>query len=264
MILRFPGGKANLLPRLRPYLDRLLDGQDSVHDVFLGSGAVLLDVARRYPKMRLHANDADPGLMTFWEAVSGKSVERLCDRIFSTKPSLKLYREMLESRPRKRDDIAFRFYFLNRTSFSGLWRGGPIGGLTQRSRWKVDVEWRAEKSVSDILEAHRLLSGRLELACLPGVEYVAGHVRQPMYCDPPYFERGDWLYAPKMTLADHLRLSRLLRNARNWVLTYDDSPVVRKLYSWASVNSIPARYQLDMARRRCARAQELIITPMGP
>jgi DNA adenine methylase len=263
MILRFPGGKANLLTSLRPYLDRLVNGHDSFHDVFVGSGAVLLDVARRHPDLRLHANDADAGLMTFWRIVSSKAVMPFCERVMNTRPTLKLYREMLASRPRRPEDIAFRYYFLNRTSFSGLWRGGPIGGLTQRSRWKVDVEWRAEKSVNDILEAHRLLSGRLELACLAGVEYVAGHVRQPMYCDPPYFERGDWLYAHKMTLADHLRLSQLLHSARHWLLTYDDSPAVRRLYSWACLHVIPARYQLDMARRRRASAQELVITPVA-
>lgn len=256
MILRFPGGKTNLLPRLRPYLDHLLEGQNSFHDVFLGSGAVLLDVARRHPKVRLHANDADAGLMAFWSIVSDKAVMPFCERVMSTRPTLKMYRETLESRPRKREDIAFRHYFLNRTSFSGLWRGGPIGGLTQRSRWKVDVEWRAEKSMNNILEANRLLTARLDLTCLPGVEYAARNARQPLFCDPPYFERGDWLYAHKMTLADHFRLSRLLRTARHWLLTYDDSPAVRGLYSWACLHSIPARYQLDMARRRRARAQD--------
>ena len=42
MILHFPGAKTKLLPRLRPYLDKLVDGQDSFHDAFIGSGAVLL------------------------------------------------------------------------------------------------------------------------------------------------------------------------------------------------------------------------------
>ena len=263
MILRFPGGKTQLLPLLRPHLDRLLDGQDSFHDVFLGSGAVLLDMARRHPKLKLYANDADAGLMAFWKIVSGKSVEPLCDHILRTKPTLALFKKMRASKPVAQADIAFRFYFLNRTSFSGLWRGGPIGGLIQRSRWKVDVEWRAEKSVKDIREANRLLHGRLTLRCLSGTEYVARNLQQPIFLDPPYFERGNWLYAQKMTLAEHLRLSRLLHNAPNWLLTQDDSPAVRELYAWACLHVIPARYQLDMARRRRASAHELVITPVG-
>ena len=55
MILRFPGAKTKLLPLLRPYIDRLVDGRDSFHDVFLGSGAVLLDTAVVAPLSRRQA-----------------------------------------------------------------------------------------------------------------------------------------------------------------------------------------------------------------
>jgi DNA adenine methylase len=133
MILRFPGAKTKLLPLLRPYLDKLVDGQDSFHDAFIGSGAVLLDTARRHPDLKLQANDADAGLVAFWKVVSGKSVEPLCERILSTRPTLRLFEDMLASKPTKPEEIAFKFYFLSGTSFSGLWRGGPIGGYTQRS-----------------------------------------------------------------------------------------------------------------------------------
>ncbi len=260
MILRFPGAKTKLLPILRPYLDKLVDGQDSFHDAFIGSGSVLLDTARRHPDLRLYANDADAGLIAFWKIVAGKSVEALCDRIVATKPTLQLYREVLVAKPTKQADIAFRFYFLNRTSFSGLWRGGPIGGYTQRSEWKVDEEWRPEKSVKDIIEGNRLLRGRLTLSCGSGPEYVARNLRQPLFLDPPYFS-GDRLYAEKMSFAEHLELSRLLRQARCWLLTLDDNPAVRQFYASACVHVIPASYNLDTLRSRRAVRQELVITP---
>jgi DNA adenine methylase len=221
---------------------------------------VLLDVARRHPALELHANDADPGLVAFWRCVAGKSVERLCERIYCTKPTLKLFRQVLGSKPAKQEDIAFRFYFLNRTSFSGSWRGGPIGGYTQRGRWKVDAEWRPGKSLRDIMEANRLLRGRLRLSCQPGADYVTQNLRQPLYCDPPYF-CGDRLYEHKLTFSGHLKLSRLLRKARSWVLTYDDSPVVRQLYSWACIHFVPARYIFEAVRARRAVAHELVVTP---
>jgi DNA adenine methylase len=261
MILRFPGGKAQFLPLLRPYIDRLLDGRDSFYEPFVGSGAVLLDIARRYPTLKLYANDADAGLIAFWRIVSGKPVGPFCDRILSTKPTLKLYRDVLESKPTRKEEIAFRFYFLNRTSFSGLWRGGPIGGLTQKSRWKVDKEWRPEKSINEIEEANRLLRGRLTLICQSGTKYAAANLRQALFIDPPYFGGGDHQYLQKMSFAQHLKLSHLLKNAQSWVLTLDDNPAVRQLYSWACVHIIPARYQIDTARPRRGSAQELVITP---
>jgi len=57
------------------------------------------------------------------------SVEPFLDRIPARSlPSSRS--EVLEDKSMKQEDIAFRFYFLNRTIFSGLWRAGPIGGLT--------------------------------------------------------------------------------------------------------------------------------------
>lgn len=261
MILRFPGAKTKLLPLLRPYIDRLVDGRGSFHDVFLGSGAVLLDTARRHPNLKLYANDADSGLVAFWKIVSGHSVEALCERIQATEPTLELFREVRESKPKKPEHAAFRFYFLNRTTFSGLSESGPIGGKHQRSAYKVDERWLADKSVNDIVEANRVLRGRLTLTCRSGTDYVAQNLHEPLFLDPPYFLRGDELYPQKMTLAEHLRLSRLLSMAEDWVLTFDDSPVVRQFNRWACIHIIPARYHIDSARPRRTAAQELVITP---
>jgi DNA adenine methylase len=261
MMLRFAGSKGKLLPLLRMYIDRLVDGQDSFHDAFLGSGAVLLDTAHRHPNLRLYANDADAGLVAFWKVVSGRSVKAFCDRIRNTKPTLRLFQEVRESKPKKQEEIAFRFYFLNRTTFSGLAESGPIGGFRQRSQYRVNERWLPEKSVKDIVEANQLLSGRLTLSCLSGTQYVSANSKEPLFIDPPYFRRGDLLYPQKMTFADHLRLSRLLRKADKWVLTFDENPVVRQLYRWACIHIIPARYQIEAVRPRRASAHELVITP---
>jgi DNA adenine methylase len=192
--------------------------------------------------------------------VSGDSVQRLCDRICSTKPSLNLFEEMQASQPTKPEEKAFRFFFLNRTAFSGLAESGPIGGHGQRSQWKVDERWLPKKSVEEIAEANQLLRGRLTLDCQSGTQYVGSNLQQPLFIDPPYFGRGDRLYLHKMTFSEHLRLSRLLRKGHQWVLTMDDNPVVWQFYSWACIHVIPARYHIEARRPRRAAAQELVIT----
>jgi len=260
MIFRFPGAKSKLLPLLRPYIDRLVAGQGSFHDVFVGSGTVLLDTARRHPKLDLSANDGDAGVSAFWRTVSGKSVASLCERILGTKPTLSLFRQIQASTPSKPEDLAFRFFFLNRTTFSGMLDSGPLGGGRQNHR-KLNCRWVPQKSAREIMEAHHLLRGRLTVSCESGSEYVAAKVAEPLFLDPPYFSRGDRLYPRKMTFAEHLRLSRLLQNGRQWVMTFDDNPVVHKLYSWACIHVIPARYHIESCRPRRAAAQELVITP---
>jgi len=59
MIFRYPGGKNKLLRILDPFIEKALEGKKSFHDVFAGGGSVLLHVARKHPKISLHANDAD-------------------------------------------------------------------------------------------------------------------------------------------------------------------------------------------------------------
>lgn len=55
-----------------------------------------------------------------------------------------------------------------------------------------------------------------------------------IYLDPPYYDKGPELYKFSMSHDDHVRLANALRNCKaSWVLSYDDTKVIRELYSWA-------------------------------
>ena len=54
---RYPGSKNKLLPVLMEHIDSTMVGQDSFTDVFVGGGSVLLEVAQKYPNIKLYAND---------------------------------------------------------------------------------------------------------------------------------------------------------------------------------------------------------------
>jgi len=57
-------------------------------------------------------------------------------------------------------------------------------------------------------------------------------------------------YKHSMTLEDHERLAVLLRKCRaSWVLSYDDHPVVRDLYSWAQVEPVRITYTTAVRRK---------------
>jgi DNA adenine methylase len=266
MIFRYPGAKNRLLHTLNPFLDRVLAGAESFHDVFIGGGSVLLHVARRCPNLRLHANDADDHVAAFWKIIASNRVDELCDRL-RVKPTVELFYELKAQRPNSKIDKAFRFVFLNRTAFSGLWHSNrstainPIGGRMQVSRYRVFTNWTGKQLVEDILEAPRLLAGRLTVSSMDGGDYVRRHPEGAKYVDPPYFERGGGLYGIQMTLADHLRLAEGVRSTRNWVLSYDDTPAVRELYAWADCHSARAIYRFNQKGKECVRADELVIVP---
>ena len=257
-IFRFPGSKAQLLVPLTPFLDRLLQGRKTFHDVFTGGGAVALLVAKRHPRLDLRLNDLDPDLSAFWRVVAADGVEGFCDQL-RIRPTIELFFELRRATPKTEVDRAFRALFFSRCAFSGLLNGNPYGGNRQMSPNKVFSRYHGARLVQQIMEAHKLLTGRTVVTCVDGADYVRRHPTAPMYLDPPYFEKGDRLYRQRMSLTDHLGLADALRRASNWVLSYDRSPVIEELYAWAQCHAVGARYSVTGKKTKWATNEELVI-----
>jgi DNA adenine methylase len=260
MIFRYPGAKNKVLHVLGPLLDRLVAGRGAFADVFVGGGGVLLHVAKNHPKLALRANDLDPDIAAFWRVVSGNEASELCGRLH-IRPTLDKFYELREQKAANRLDRAFQAIFFNRCCFSGMLHGSPIGGQAQTSAFKVFSRYNADRLVDEIKAAHKLLAGRTTVTCLDAADVVEKHPTTATYLDPPYFQKGDFLYPQRMTLSDHLRLATVLRGAENWLLTYDRSPVIAGLYSWATCRVLSARYSTAGAKTGWSRNEELVITP---
>ena len=260
MIFRYPGAKNQQFAALSPFLERVLEGKGRFHEVFVGGGSVLLNVAKTHPRIELHANDLDEDVMLFWAIVIGDQVGQLCEQL-RIKPTIDLYYEVRDRPARTKVDRAFRLLFLNRTCFSGLIHGHPIGGPSQSSPFKVFSHYDGKQLVREIEEAHKLLKGRRIVTCKDGAAYVRENLTAAKYLDPPYFMRGDYSYRQKMTLSDHLRLAEALRSARNWVLSYDDCPAIAAIYAWAKCYALSALYRVNQKRKKCVKGKELVIVP---
>jgi DNA adenine methylase len=78
-----------------------------------------------------------------------------------------------------------------------------------------------------------------------------------IFLDPPYYSVGNKLYQHSLSHGDHVRLSELLRQSDHaWVLSYNDCPEIRALYSYARIECIDTTY--STVKRR---ASELLISP---
>jgi len=78
--------------------------------------------------------------------------------------------------------------------------------------------------------------------------------------DPPYYAKGPLLYLNTLDASYHSRLAERLRILEDlpWVLTYDDCPQIRALYSdWAQVRPFSLRYSAAVRRG----GAELMIAP---
>ena len=148
--------------------------------------------------------------------------------------------------PRTDLERAFRWYYLNRTSYSGIMRHeNCYWGFGDKFSMRPE-NWPPHlRTVSDKLQGVTLKSDDFEpvIDALPDGYFV--------FADPPYYNADQQkFYACAFDEEDHERLSECLRrNSRRlqFLLTYDDHPEIRDLYQWAS-ELTPQRWNYTINR----------------
>jgi DNA adenine methylase len=177
-------------------------------------------------------NDIDKDLINCLEIIRDYP-EKLINRLKgeqATKERHAYYKN--EFKPRTKLDRAARWFYVNRTSYSGIMN-------MQNCYWGYGDKYsmRPENWPRNILRT----SAKLQNVKLTSYDFEKVIEEAPkdafLFIDPPYFNADqEKFYAHSFKKEDHIRLSKILRKHKNkfkFLLTYDDSPEVRKLYSWA-------------------------------
>jgi DNA adenine methylase len=259
---RYPGSKAKLVSTLMEYIDPLLVGKHEFCDLFIGGGSVLLEVAKKYPHIGLYANDKDKYVASFWQIIADTNSNNLNKLLglMETKPTLKLFYKLRETPANDIVGLAYRSIFFNRTTFSGIFNSGPIGGKNQSSKYSVDCRYNFKKLKEKILNCHKLLSGRAVIDNVDFSEYlILSHTDIPVYIDAPYYNKGDILYHEKMSSIQHQLLAQQMENRPNWVMSYDDCSEIRQLYSSKKIIDLSARYCINGKKDNWQSKNELVI-----
>ena len=258
---RYPGAKNKLLPVLHEHLDKMMVGKDSFIDVFVGGGSVLLDIAQRYPKIKLFANDKDYWMYSFWSIVAGDNEDQVNQLLglISRKPTLEMFYELRSAPTTDPVECAYRAIFFNRTTFSGIFYSGPIGGKEQKSQYTIDCRYNSIKLKTKIQACRKLLVGRTTVTGVDFADYAQfWNSNIPAYLDPPYYVKGDALYIEKMNQFQHEKLGALLQHRENWVLSYDDCPEIRTIYHKSSIIDLAARYCINGKKESWDSKNELL------
>lgn len=257
MIFRYPGSKARyagiLLNHMKPII------KTKFTDVFVGGGSILCAVAKNHPTVKLHANDLDERIYSFWKIIErkrGREVSELISLILNP-PTIDLFRSLRESKPRTLVEKAYLAVFFNRTTFSGVATSGPIGGYGQTSKWSIGCRYNSKEMINKICIMLKLFEGRLKVTNLDFADVLNN---DGMYLDPPYYEKGGDLYPKKMREIDHDRLSEALFKKENWLLSYDDHLKIRELYSKSFITTLEGRYSISGKKKEWVKKQELIIS----
>jgi DNA adenine methylase len=263
--LRYPGGKsamAGLLVQIRR-LNSL--GDRTIAEPFAGGAGASLSLLYLEETHEIYVNDADRSIHDFWWSVLNRS-KMFTTKLMKTPVSMaEWYRQREVYRYRghlTRLRRGFSAFYLNRCNRSGIiMNGGPIGGVEQKSKWKLNARFN-KPELRRRCEKVAQYRDRVHVSCRDGIEFINGldTASTFFFIDPPYFVKGKTLYLNALDKDYHVGLAARLKSMTQaaWVLTYDDCPEIRRMYrDWATIHPFTLRYVA--ADRRSGR--EVLIAP---
>ncbi|MEW4566139.1 DNA adenine methylase [Bremerella sp. JC770] len=267
--LRYPGGKACLAGLLEDTIDLNRIRGARYFEPFAGGAGAALSLLRQEAVSELYLNDLDSRIYAFWKSCLG-CTSQFIDRIMTVELSIREWQQQyticrFPSRY-KQFDVGFAAFFMNRCNRSGVLTGaGPIGGFEQQGKWKMDVRFTRDTLAERIAflgqNRSRIHVSRLDAIAFLKQKLPRGKDRQDsfVYLDPPYVVKGTRLYLNAFEQTDHANLARYMNRQTTvpWIMSYDDDPLIRQLYSENRIATLSIEYTLQDKRS----AKELIITP---
>ncbi|MDQ3821849.1 MAG: DNA adenine methylase [Actinomycetota bacterium] len=264
--LRYPGGKARLanFVKLLMLRNRLI-GTEYV-EPYAGGASIALSLLFEEYASHIHINDLNRSVYVFWRCVLNDT-EALCSRITDARFDVDEWdkQRAVQSEPDPSElDLAFSTFFLNRTSRSGIIsHSGIIGGRRQAGTWKIDARFNRDDLVRRIKRIGRFRS-RITVTRLDAKDYLLQSLPAIgddcfVYLDPPYYVKGSDLYENFYKHEHHAEIAQLVRQLEvPWVVSYDDVPEIRELYSGFRSSRYSLRYT---AARRYAGAETMFYQP---
>lgn len=279
---RYPGGKKKIKDVIIHKIASLItEDITEYREPFFGGGSIGVEFLTQCSASlfnKIHSvwiNDFDVGLASLWTSVI-RHPKELKEKIKSFTPStsmfyefkafltnLEKYRKEIIS-PLEIVDIGFKKIVIHQISYSGLgtMSGSPLGGHNQKSDYKIDCRWSPVYLCKKIDKLNKLF-GSFEIRNHMCSAYDFEILLQPsnsksiIYLDPPYYNKAFNLYQFSFSNDDHVRLSKFLKETgHKWILSYDDCPEIRHMYSWAKIEEVNIGYSIAGIRNK----KELLIS----
>lgn len=240
-------------------------GNLDLAEPFAGGAGASLGMLFMEEAPAIHVNDADPAIHDFWWALLNRSSE-FARHIDETPLNIGEWTRQRATYRRTGRTSRFRrgfaAFYLNRCNRSGIvMNGGPIGGIEQKGKWRIDARFNREdlKRRCQRVGQYR---DRISLTSEDGIAFIDRLKDSPVFffVDPPYFHKGASLYLNGLNADYHENLASKLHALQHlpWALTYDDCPEIRQMYKgWASIRSFALRYTASSTRQ----GREIMITP---
>lgn len=264
--LRYPGGKARLSKFLTEIIRRQSSGNKVIFvEPFAGGAGAALTLLFTKKVDEIIINDLDPAIFALWKVIVDDT-DWMINKIKQTEITIEEWRKQQAIYKSKTTDLrklGFSTFFLNRTNRSGIIEGGPIGGFEQSGEWKIDARFNKEgliKRLEDIKSnRHRISVKNLDgITLLKQIQKLESHDEYFIFLDPPYIVKGQLLYLNHYQKKNHTKLANFLNTSiLNWVMTYDDTPLVHELYSNLNIK----RFDIAHTAHSRKMGKEVFISP---
>lgn len=237
--LRYPGGKGKFAYFVKQVIEanELLDGH--YVEPYAGGAGVALELLFQEYVSRIHINDFDPAIYSFWQAAVHHT-DDLCRLISDIPVNIENWHKQRNVLSNIHEhsllDIALATFFLNRTNRSGILKAGVIGGLAQAGKWTLDVRFNKPDLIKRIeligRYKNRINIYNLDAVCLLKNTIPTLPDKTLIYLDPPYYIKGSGLYRNFYNHDDHVNIAKTLENVKhNWIVSYDNVPEIKKIYN---------------------------------
>lgn len=267
--LRYPGGKSRALKHILP---RIPVNISEFREPFVGGGSVFFAIRSLFQN-RIKSywiNDLNYDLYCFWKQVRdhGTSlVDALTEKHTTAIDGRTLFEELTEAKDelsQNRELLcefqrAVRFFVLNRITFSGTVDSGGYSQSAYEKRF-TDSSIERVKNICPYLSGVKITNEDYTDSL-----FQDGDPNVFIFLDPPYWKAtASKLYGVRGTLHtafDHVQFAENMRECRHkWLITYDDSPVIRELFDFAEIQEWTLQYGMNNYRQRnAAKGRELFI-----
>ena len=222
---RYPGGKYYA----RKLIMEHVPSHSNYIEVFAGGASIF------FAKDKVETNwinDADEALVNTYLHIRDHVNDLIAflDGIPATKELHTYYKN--EFKPMNDLERAGRWYYLNRTSYSGIMKlENCYWGYGDKYSMRPENWPRNLRRTSKKLQGVKITNWdfRRVFQTIPPEAFL--------FIDPPYFNADqDKFYTCSFSKDDHYDLRELLWQSRDkfrFLLTYDNTPAIHKLYQWA-------------------------------
>ena len=230
---------------------------------FVGGGSLFIYLKQYYPQREYWINDIYQNLYYFWQECQS-DMDGLLEQVWAWRREFnegkKLHRYLLDN-IKDFDTLkkAAAFFIFNRITFSGTTESGGFSNAAYQKRFTVSSIERVQKMSSLLSDVKITNLDYEEVITKPGKDVF-------LFLDPPYYSaEKSALYGKNGCFHrsfDHIRFMNTIRDCEHqWLITYDNSDYIKKLFSFANVYEWNLTYGMrNVGAKSNQNGKELFIT----